>query len=203
MSMELEPQLQPTYQHPKWILIVYEILKFSIIALIIVLPIRLFVAQPFIVQGASMDPHLKHGEYLVVDKISYTQRDAQFGDVIVFKNPLDPSVYFVKRVIGLPGDSLRVSGEKVSLLNKATGTYEVLTESYAVYSEEEYPGVVYEEVTLAADEYFVMGDNRMHSTDSRVWGPLSKKYIIGHALLRVFPLSDFAVYPARVDAGSE
>lgn len=197
--MELEPQLQPTYQHPRWILVLYEILKFSIIALIIVLPIRLFIAQPFIVQGASMDPHLKHGEYLVVDKISYAQSEPKFGDVIVFKNPLDTSVYFVKRIIGLPGDSLRVSGEKVSILNKATGTYDVLSESYAVYSAGEYPGVVYEEVTLADDEYFVMGDNRMHSTDSRVWGPLQKKYIIGHALLRLFPLSAMTLYPAAVD----
>jgi signal peptidase I len=196
--MELEPQLQPSYQHPRWILIVYEILKFSIIALIIVLPIRLFIAQPFVVQGASMDPHLKHGEYLVVDKISYRNHNPAFGDVIVFKNPLDTSVYFVKRVIGLPGDTIRVHGEKVSIRNKSTGQYEPLSESYAVYSSEEFPGVVYEEVTLKDDEFFVMGDNRLHSTDSRVWGPLRKKYIVGHALMRLYPFSTIAWHPARI-----
>ncbi len=196
-STETEPVV-PEYQHPHWILVTYEIVKFSVIALIVVLPIRLFIAQPFVVQGISMDPHLKHGDYLVIDKVTYRNNEPQYGDVIVFKNPLDTSVYFVKRVIGLPGDTLKVSGDHVAILDSASGQFVSLTEPYAVHASDPFPGVLYEEVTLADDEYFVMGDNRLHSTDSRVWGPLRKKYIIGHAVMRLYPFSQIELHPAGI-----
>lgn len=192
-----------SYHHPRWILITYEVVKFTVLALIVVLPIRYFVAQPFVVQGASMDPHLKQGDYLVIDKISSRSHDPKYGDVIVFKNPLDTSVYFVKRVIGMPGDTLKVSGDHVSIRDRGTNEFVSLTEPYAVYHTESYPGVLYEEVTLEEDEYFMMGDNRLHSSDSRMWGPLRKKYIIGHAFMRLYPFSQIEFNPAGIDAVRE
>jgi signal peptidase I len=160
-----------------------EIVRFSIIALIIVVPVRMFIAQPFIVSGASMEDTFQSGEYLVVDQLSYHLGSPQRGEVVIFRYPRDPSKYFIKRVIGVPGDTITIEGSTVSVRNEDHPDGLVLTEPYVASMK---PGVTVVE-ELGEREYFVMGDNRDHSSDSRVWGVLQEENIIGRALVRLFP----------------
>lgn len=174
--------------HPLW-----EIVKFSLIALLIVIPIRMFVAQPFIVSGASMDDTFHHNEYLIVDQLSYHLGEPARGDVAIFRYPQDPSKFFIKRVIGIPGDTVIVDGTEVSIKNAAAPDGFTLEEPYV---DRMIPNGYHEE-TLGDNEYFVMGDNRNHSSDSRVWGVLQEEYIMGRALLRLFPPSEFDILPGH------
>src|SRR3990167_5681468 len=149
-----------------------ELLKFALFAVIIVVPVRLFVAQPFIVSGASMDPTFDNGQYLIVDELTYRFDEPNRGDVIIFKFPKDPSQYFIKRVIGLPNETLRITSEAVTV-STADGSSLTLEEDYVV-NEGNGGNVV---VTLKDNEYFVMGDNRPESSDSRLWGVLPRENI--------------------------
>ena len=172
-----------------------EILKFIIIALVIIIPLRLYVAEPFFVNGASMDPTFINRDYLIVDRLSYKFENPARGNVIIFKFPKDTSMYFIKRVIGLPGETVVIEKGKVTIVNKENPRGITLTEPYisnAHRLEDTY------KITLSDDEYFVMGDNRAQSSDSRAWGPLERKYIIGRPLLRLLPLSNVAVFPGAV-----
>lgn len=169
-----------------------ELVQFAFIALLIVVPIRYFIAQPFIVSGASMENTFHSGEYLIIDQVSYRFDDPQRGDVIVFHYPKDPSKFFIKRVIGVPGDSIDIQGNIVTIIQK-DGTKEVLDEPYIKTMAENTSLTE----TLGEREYFVMGDNRDASSDSRVWGVLSKEKIVGKALLRLFPFSKVEVLPGE------
>ncbi|MEK7535815.1 MAG: signal peptidase I [Patescibacteria group bacterium] len=135
-----------------------DFLSFIAITLLIVLPIRLFIAQPFIVNGASMSPTFENGDYLIVDELTFRVRDPKQNEVIIFKYPKDPSKFFIKRVIGLPGDT--VDGD-----------------------------------VLEADEYFVEGDNRNASSDSRIWGPVPRDLIVGRPILRLLPINMLDLLP--------
>lgn len=168
-----------------------EIVRFSVIALIIVVPIRMFIAQPFIVSGASMEDTFHNGEYLVVDQLSYHLRHPERGEVVVFRYPRDPSKFFIKRVIGVPGDTITIEGSTVSVSNNAYPQGLVLEESYIKSMR---PGVTIVE-ELGDREYFVMGDNRDQSSDSRVWGVLQEENIVGRAFVRLFPPNEFGVLP--------
>lgn len=160
-----------------------EIVRFSLIAILIVFPIRLFVAQPFIVSGASMEPNFHSGEYLIVDQVSYYMHQPMRGEVIVFKYPRDPSKYFIKRVIGLPGDNITIDKGVVTIVNKENPDGFTLDETYA----EPMPLAPKFSEALGEREYFVMGDNRDESSDSRSWGVLQEERIIGRAWVRLFP----------------
>ena len=168
-----------------------EILRFALIALVIVIPIRFFVAQPFIVSGASMQPTFQNGQYLIVDQLSYRFSPPEHGDVIVFKYPKDPSKYFIKRVIGIPGDTLSINGNVITIINKTHEQGVKLSEPYVAKMT---PNGAETEV-LGTDEYFVMGDNRDNSSDSRVWGILPKDFIVGKAYLRLFPFQNIGYLP--------
>ena len=167
-----------------------ELLKFALVAVIIVVPVRLFIAQPFIVSGASMDPTFHNGQYLIVDEISYRFGEPERGDVIIFKYPKDPSQYFIKRVIGLPGEMVRITSDGVSV-TKTDGSTVGLEEPYIV--NEGNGGNL--TVELKPDQYFVMGDNRPESSDSRVWGVLPKENIVGRAFLRLLPIQNATILP--------
>ena len=167
-----------------------ELLKFALVAVIIVVPVRLFIAQPFIVSGASMDPTFDHGQYLIVDELSYRFGEPERGDVIIFKYPKDPSQYFIKRVIGLPGETVRIAAAGVSII-KTDGSTVELEESYV--TNEGNGGDL--TVELKLDEYFVMGDNRPESSDSRIWGVLPKANIVGRAFLRLLPIQNATILP--------
>jgi len=168
-----------------------EIISFSLIAFLIVLPIRFFVAQPFIVSGASMEETFSTGEYLIVDQLSYRFEEPERGDVIIFRYPKDPSKFFIKRIIGLPGDTLTIEGNVVEITNKAHPSGLVLDEPYVKSMSQD--TTLTEE--LGDGEYFVMGDNRDASSDSRMWGVLSRDKIVGQAFLRLFPFTTIELSP--------
>jgi len=167
-----------------------ELLKFALIAIIIVIPIRLFVAKPFIVSGASMEPTFDNGQYLIVDELSYRIGDPSRDDVVIFRYPRDPSQYFIKRIIGLPRETVHIKNGKVSVTTKDGATV-ALDESYVVH--EGNGGDT--DVSLGNDQYFVMGDNRPESSDSRIWGVLPRANMVGRAFLRLLPLQSAAIYP--------
>lgn len=172
-----------------------DLIRFSIIALIIVIPIRMFIAQPFIVSGASMKETFHSGEYLIVDQVSYYFEKPARGEVIIFRYPKDPSKYFIKRVIGVPGDTIKIENSTVTITNAAHPDGFILNEPYIKSMR----GVINIEETLGEREYFVMGDNRDESSDSRVWGVLPEDRIVGRALLRLLPPSQAGVFPGSVD----
>jgi len=174
-----------------------ELLKLALLVVIVVVPIRLWVAQPFLVSGASMEPTFDSGEYLIVDELSYHLGEPLRYDVIIFRYPEDPSKFYIKRIVGLPGETLRIEEHSVSVV-RADGTTELLEEPY-VTRQGNGPN---QTVTLGQEEYFVMGDNRPDSSDSRYWGPLPRKDIIGRAFLRLLPIQHIAVLPgAYAEAG--
>jgi signal peptidase I len=163
---------------------VLELAKIALIALVIVAPIRYFLFQPFIVKGESMAPNFENGDYLIVDEISYRFSDPERGDVIVFNYPKQPSEKFIKRIIGLPGETIEISGGQIKI-DKGEQSF-ILGEKYLPNSLETEGDV---KITLKDDQYFVLGDNREYSFDSRVWGAVPRKNIIGKAFLRILPLA--------------
>jgi signal peptidase I len=163
-----------------------------VLAIVIVLLIRFFVAQPFIVDGESMHPTFENGDYLIVDELTYHFESPQRGDVIVFRYPGDPKIFYIKRIIGLPGETVHINSGLVSI-TKTNGTTITLNEPYAVENDATYTL----NTTLGSDQYFVMGDNRPESSDSRVWGPLPRANIIGRVFLRILPPSGFGLFPGK------
>lgn len=170
----------------------WETIKFIILALIIVTPIRMFVAQPFIVNGSSMDPTFATGQYLIVDELSYHLGDPSRGDVIILRYPKDPSKFFIKRVIGLPYETIEIRGGAVTIKNEAHPEGITLDEPYIKYPKNDTLSR-----TLGEGEYFVMGDNRAASSDSRYWGTVPRNLIVGRALLRLLPVASAAVLPGE------
>ncbi len=167
-----------------------EIVTFVILAVLIVLPIRLFLAQPFVVQGESMHPTFENGDYLIVDEFSYHFSSPKRGDVIVFRYPGNPSIFYIKRIIGLPGESVAINHGKVTV-TKNDGTKLTLDESYVVAEDATYSANTH----LGDNQYFVLGDNRPNSSDSRVWGPLPSNDIVGKPFVRLLPPTVAGVFP--------
>ncbi len=168
-----------------------EIFQFSLIAIMIVVPIRFFVAQPFIVSGASMEDTFHSGEYLIVDQLTYHFEKPSRGDVIVFRYPRDPSKYFIKRVIGVPGDTITIENGVIMIINEQNPQGFILSEEYA----ETMPPAAKLVEKIGDREYFVMGDNRDESSDSRAWGVLQEERIIGRAWMRLFPPQELDYLP--------
>lgn len=164
-----------------------EILKIVIIALLIVIPIRYFLFQPFIVRGASMEPSFHNGDYLLVDELSYRFREPQRGEVVVFESPLNPSQRYIKRIIGLPEETIEIENGEV-IIKKDTISQTLDETTYLGGFET--PGDI--TVTLQEDEYFLLGDNRDSSYDSRRWGPLPKENITGRVFFRAWPADALA-----------
>lgn len=171
-----------------------DIVRFSLIALIIVIPVRTFIAQPFIVSGASMESTFHTGEYLIVDQLSYEIHPPKRGEVVVFRYPKDPSKFFIKRVIALPGETITIEGSTVRISNPQYPNGFILNEPYIKSMEN---GTNLTEV-LGDREYFVMGDNRDQSSDSRYWGVLQEERIVGRAFVRLFPPSQLDYLPGAV-----
>lgn len=176
-----------------------EIVRFSIIAILIVIPIRMFIAQPFIVSGASMDNTFTTGQYLIVDQVTYHFEKPSRGDVIVFRYPRDPSKFFIKRVIGLPGDTITIENATVKITNLEHPDGFILDEPYIKSMQ---PAPKFTE-TLGSREYFMMGDNRDQSSDSRSWGVLQEEGIVGRALVRLFPPSVVNYLPGAYKINAE
>ena len=174
----------------KFLLEAWDLVKFAVIALIIVIPIRMFVAQPFVVSGESMFPTFHDGEYLIVDELSYHLGNPSRGDVIVFRYPNDTTRFFIKRIIGLPNETINIKHGEVTIVNKDNPDGFKLTEPYI-----DEPFDTSESFKTGTNEFFVLGDNRNRSSDSRTWGLLPKNLIIGRTYLRLLPFKSAAYLP--------
>ncbi|MES2014763.1 MAG: signal peptidase I [Patescibacteria group bacterium] len=175
--------------------LVNDTIKFALIALLIVIPVRWFVAQPFIVRGASMVPTFLNNEYLIVDQLTYHFEAPKRGDVIIMRYPKDTSVFFIKRIIGLPNETVEIAGKTVTIMRGAGTTPITLDESFIDPSRMRDE---YKTYTLGPTEYFVMGDNRRESADSRAWGNLPKSDIVGRPVLRLWPPTRMNIFPGAV-----
>jgi len=161
---------------------ILEMLETIVIAVVAVVIVRSYVAQPFLVSGESMLPTFKNGDYLLIDELTYHFRSPQRGEVIVFRYPKNPSSYFIKRIIGLPEETVILKGGRVQILDNNQKL--VLNEPYInqPMTDQEF------RETLGPNEYFVMGDNRNYSYDSRSWGPVPQNDIVGLVRVRLWPL---------------
>ncbi len=188
----------------------WEVTKIFFLAVIIILPIRLFLFQPFFVEGSSMHPNFTDGDYLVVNEVGYKEtnigldgfnivkvkpfRELKRGDVVVFRYPRNPRQFFIKRVIGLPGETVKLKKGYVYIYNKDHPEGMRLDESQYLDKDVKTIDRGRDTFLLKDNEYFVLGDNRGGSSDSRVWGPVKKKNIIGRVVLRAWPLNDFKLF---------
>ena len=171
----------------------WDLIKFAVIALAIVIPVRMFIAQPFVVNGDSMFPTFHNKEYLIVDEISYIVRNPARGEVTIFRYPNDPSRFFIKRIIGMPNETIEIKNGVVKIINKENPDGFILEEPYL---NEKFTTT--ETFTTGNDQYFVMGDNRNRSSDSRSWGVLLKKFMIGRAYLRLLPVGNLDYLPGAI-----
>ena len=164
---------------------IWETIEIVLIAVIAVFVIRTFLVQPFLVNGASMEPNFSSGDYLLIDEITYRFREPGRGEVIVFHYPGNESTYYIKRIIGLPGERLVFKDGKVTVVSKEHPDDFVLDENYLPKGL----GTSGSEVSLKNNEYFVLGDNRSYSFDSRSWGSLKKSELVGLVRLRLWPVN--------------
>ena len=172
--------------------LVKDLFVLALLIVIVVIPIRVFIVSPFVVDGESMHPTFENLDYLIVDEIIYTFEKPRRGDVVVFRYPKNPSIFYIKRIIGLPGETVSINHGIVSVTT-ATGATVTLSEPYVVNEDATYT----KSVTLATGQYFVLGDNRPNSSDSRVWGTLPARDIIGRVDVRLLPLAHAAFSPGK------
>lgn len=177
----------------KFALFVWEILKVVSISLAIILPVRYYLIQPFYVKGASMEPNFHDHEYLIIDEISYRFQEPIRGQVIVFRYPKNPQEYYIKRIIGLPGEEVQIKDGKVLVFNQDNPNGLVLKEDYLSDNLETYDSSEIK-ISVNENEYFVLGDNRSASKDSRNFGPVDKSFVTGKVLLRGWPLDNITVF---------
>ncbi len=179
-------------QGSKWSM--RDLWHFVLLIVFVVLPIRYFVAQPFIVSGASMDPTFADGQYIIVDQLTYKFNNATRGDVIIFRYAGDTSKFFIKRIIGLPGETVKIAGNEIFIKKVGATEFEKLDEQ-DITKDFSFTA----EWTLLPDELFVMGDNRKNSLDSRYFGPIKKDTIIGRAFVRLLPLTTIDYLPGKLN----
>ena len=163
-----------------------ELVKIALLALVTILLIRYYLFKPFYVKGASMEPNFYEKEYLIIDEITYRLRSPERGEVVVFRYPENPKEYFLKRIIGLPGETVKVSEGRVYIYNQEHPEGVQISETYLDTSEV----TVGEKITvLGKSQYFMLGDNRDNSYDSRRFGPVDKNLIVGRTWFRGWPLN--------------
>ena len=167
-----------------------EILKFTAIIIFVIIPFRIFVAQPFIVEGASMDPIFSNGEYLIVDQLTYHFSEPERGSVLIFRYPLDNKQFFIKRVIGLPGETVNIEKGLITIINQEHPEGFSYDQPFILHKTKDNTTM-----ELGDDEYFVLGDNRRASSDSRTWGAVHEDEIIGRPFLRLLPFREIGVLP--------
>lgn len=166
---------------------VFELLQIVIFAITIFLFVYLLILQPHKIKGASMEPNFHDGEYLITDKISYRLGEPSRGDVVVFKAPPTYKDEFIKRIIGLPGEEVKVEAGRIYINGK------LLEEQYLPQDVFIAPGRYTAEgqaITVPEGAYFMLGDNRNHSLDSRNIGPIERQYITGRAWFVYWPVNE-------------
>lgn len=172
----------------------WEMVRYLVIASLIVFPFRMFVAQPYIVSGSSMDPTFENGDYLIVDQISKRFSEPKRESVLIIRYPVDPSKFFIKRLIGFPNETIEIKNGIVTIFNESHPEGFSLDNSYIEHEKSDNFSI-----KLGDSEYFVMGDNRANSSDSRVWGPLPSEDIVGKPILRLFPIKKIGILPGEVN----
>lgn len=165
-----------------------ELIKIALLAGLTIGLVRYFLFKPFYVKGQSMEPNFFEHDYLIIDEISYRFRVPQRGEIIVFRSPVNED-YYLKRVVGLPGERVKVEDNKIVIFNLENPQGLVVEEPYL---EEATGGAV--NLTLGSDQYFVMGDNRDASYDSRRFGPVEKEAIVGRVWLRGWPFNRLSIF---------
>lgn len=191
-EQELLPGQAASEEKPKMALgFLFELIQVAAVSLAIILPVRYFLIQPFYVKGASMEPNFYDHEYLIIDELSYRFQQPTRGDIVVFRYPNDPKQFFIKRVIGLPGETVEIVGGQVKIFNTDHPNGFVLPEKE--YLDQDFTATT-RTVTLKSDEYFVMGDNRIASLDSRYFGAIKRSAIVGRVWLRGWPLDRWKVF---------
>ena len=176
-------------------LFLLELVKVAVLAGITIALVRYFLFKPFYVKGASMEPNFFDKEYLIIDELSYRLRPPQRGEVIVFKYPHNPKEFFLKRIIGLPGERVKVAEGKIMVYNQQHPEGVVLDEPYLSRDLDTGGEII---KVLSANEYFVMGDNRQNSYDSRRFGPIDKSLIVGRAWFRGWPFNRAQIIPEPI-----
>ncbi len=184
---------------------IFEIIKMFLLALIIIVPIRIFLFQPFIVRGASMEPNFHGSEYLIVNEFGYKNIELFGGkfkveprkefnrqEIVVFKAPVKKKDFYIKRIIGLPGETVEINNGVVKIYNIETPSGKILDESDYLPKNRITSGSM--KISLKEDEYFVLGDNRNASSDSRSFGSINKNDVVGRVLIRVFPFNKAHVF---------
>lgn len=170
---------------------ILELVKTLIISLTIILPIRYFIIQPFYVKGASMEPNFHDKDYLIINEFTYRVSAPQRGDIVIFKNPRNTKEFFIKRIIGLPNEKIKIYDNKIFLYNDGYPDGAIIEEIYLPEGGDTRGNEI---VELKENEYYVLGDNRNHSLDSRVFGSINKNLIIGKVWVRGWPLDKFTVF---------
>lgn len=170
----------------------FELVRFAVIALLVVIPVRLFVIEPFVVSGSSMFPTFNNADYLIIDKISYELGNPHRDDVVVFRYPNDQTKFFIKRVIGLPNETVDIKGSVVTITSADKKNTFSLDEPYVKNTSNNDT-----HFELKSDEYFVMGDNRSASSDSRYWGAVKRNLFTGKVLLRLLPVNRINLSPGQ------
>jgi len=170
-----------------------EVLEIAVVAVVAVYIVRTFLVQPFLVSGTSMYPNFSNGDYVLVDELTYRFRAPERGEVVVFHDPEDLSVYFIKRIIGLPGEKISISNNTITVYNKQNPQGFALDESYLPAGTDTSGDKT---VTLSSNTYLMLGDNRPFSYDSRSWGPLPAKDIVGLVRVRLWPVNDITAFAA-------
>lgn len=168
----------------------WDLIKFALLAIIIVIPIRVFIAQPFVVSGQSMYPTFSNGDYLIVDELSYNIGKPNRNEVVIFRYPEDPKKFFIKRIIGLPNETIQIKNNEIVIFNKEN------PEGFTLKQPEiKEPTTKDTYMKLNSSEYFVLGDNRTASSDSRYWGALPEKLIVGTPIFRLYPINKISFKP--------
>ena len=175
------------------LLFIAELAEVLVVSLLAVFLVRYFIAQPFLVRGSSMEPTFTNGNYLIIDEIAYRFRNPQRGEVIVFRFPREYSTFYIKRIIGLPGETVEVKNNEVTVID-VNGNKHVVGEKYLPVGEKT-NGDILEK--LNSGQYFVMGDNREFSYDSRMWGSVPEGNIIGLVRFRLWPVGQVKVFASK------
>ena len=186
---------------------IIEVVKMFFLALIIIVPVRMFLFQPFIVRGASMEPNFSEKEYLIINEFGYKntpvsilgkdivtvrpRKEFERQEIVVFRAPNDEKQFYIKRIVGLPGETVEIGGGEVKVYNDEFPDGMVLEEGYLPEGRKTNGSM---KVVLSDDEYYVLGDNRAASSDSRTFGPIGKTEVVGKVLLRAWPMGSFEFF---------
>lgn len=192
MSSTIEQRLQEKFGPivGSILFFVLEVIQIVLVSAAIIIPVRYFLIQPFYVKGASMEPNFYDHEYLIIDELSYRLREPMRGEIVVFRYPRDPSQFFIKRIVGLPGETVEITNGDIIIYNEEHPNGIILKEPYLGQGLTNGKN----KTTLLPDEYYLLGDNRDESLDSRSFGSVKRKGLIGRVWVRGLPLSRLGTF---------